>query len=181
VKEELKHAFAEKLLAAARLLLDRQGILPLELLAASQAILAADAIFKAPAPPIDGANATGAPIKVPSRPINLSTPLDYLSWPPVTGTSMRTQNVLYQNGVVLIGELVQFSDQRLLQMRNFGRKSFKYITGFLDGFGLHTGMILEAAELEMLQAARLEWKANHENEHTPAWARLSPRLMVGRP
>lgn len=54
--------------------------------------------------------------------------------------SVRAENRLSDEGIVLIGELVQLTPEKLLCVRNFGRKSLKEIEEELDHRGLTLGM-----------------------------------------
>ena len=44
-------------------------------------------------------------------------------WP----LSVRTQNCLLNKGIIFIGDLISYSKLELLNMKNFGRKSFNEI------------------------------------------------------
>ena len=62
-----------------------------------------------------GRPATAAPPQLP--PNMLDMPIEELDLP------MRAYNSLKRNNIVKVGQLLQLSDDDLLRMRNFGRKS----------------------------------------------------------
>ena len=49
---------------------------------------------------------------------------------------MRSYNCLKREGVNTVGELVQRSEQELMDIRNFGQKSIDEVKGKLDELGL---------------------------------------------
>jgi DNA-directed RNA polymerase subunit alpha len=57
--------------------------------------------------------------------------------------SSRAQNCLQAAGIKYVGELVQRTEQDLMKMKNFGRKSLKEIKDSLAERGLSLGMRLE--------------------------------------
>ena len=56
-------------------------------------------------------------------------------WP----LSVRTQNCLLNKGIIFIGDLISYSKLELLNMKNFGRKSFNEIEPFLEKNSLSLG------------------------------------------
>jgi DNA-directed RNA polymerase subunit alpha len=54
--------------------------------------------------------------------------------------SVRSQNCLKNANIQIIAELVQKTEQDILQTKNFGRKSLNEIKEVLKGMGLHLGM-----------------------------------------
>jgi DNA-directed RNA polymerase subunit alpha len=54
--------------------------------------------------------------------------------------SVRSANCLKNANIQYIGELVQKTEQEILQTKNFGRKSLNEIKEVLEGMGLHLGM-----------------------------------------
>lgn len=50
--------------------------------------------------------------------------------------SMRTMNCLRRGGITTVGELISKKPKELLQLRNFGQKSFQEIQDRLEGMGL---------------------------------------------
>ncbi len=54
--------------------------------------------------------------------------------------SVRATNCLKNANIKTIGELVQKTEQEILQMKNFGRKSLSEIKEVLAGMGLHLGI-----------------------------------------
>ena len=61
--------------------------------------------------------------------------------------SLRTSNCLKALGIKSIAELVQYSEQELLRMPNFGRKSLNEIKEELSMMGLGFGMNLTKVKL----------------------------------
>ncbi len=57
--------------------------------------------------------------------------------------SVRSANCLKNANILTIGELVQKTEQEILQMKNFGRKSLNEIKSVLEEMGLHLGMNVE--------------------------------------
>ena len=55
--------------------------------------------------------------------------------------SVRSQNVLKNEGIKTLGELVRWSEARLLRHPNFGRKSLREVNEELARFNLRLGMI----------------------------------------
>jgi DNA-directed RNA polymerase subunit alpha len=49
---------------------------------------------------------------------------------------VRSYNCLKREGVNTVGELVQRSEQELMDIRNFGQKSIDEVKGKLDELGL---------------------------------------------
>jgi DNA-directed RNA polymerase subunit alpha len=58
--------------------------------------------------------------------------------------SVRSQNCLKNANIQYIVELVQKTEQEILQTKNFGRKSLNEIKEVLEGMGLRLGMDIEA-------------------------------------
>jgi DNA-directed RNA polymerase subunit alpha len=54
--------------------------------------------------------------------------------------SVRSANCLKNANIQYISELVQKTEQDILQTKNFGRKSLNEIKEVLKGMGLHLGM-----------------------------------------
>ncbi len=54
--------------------------------------------------------------------------------------SVRSANCLRAARLRTLGDLVQKSEQEMLQYRNFGKKSLKEIEDLIEGMGLHFGM-----------------------------------------
>jgi DNA-directed RNA polymerase subunit alpha len=54
--------------------------------------------------------------------------------------SVRSANCLRAARIRTLGDLVQKSEQEMLQYRNFGKKSLKEIQDLIEGMGLHFGM-----------------------------------------
>lgn len=50
--------------------------------------------------------------------------------------SLRTENVLYAEGIATLCELSQKTSQQLLEIRNFGRKSLREVCDVLAEHGL---------------------------------------------
>ncbi|HSW27873.1 MAG TPA: DNA-directed RNA polymerase subunit alpha [Longimicrobiales bacterium] len=60
--------------------------------------------------------------------------------------SVRSRNSLQKENIRTLGDLVQRSEDDMLQIENFGKKSLKEISDFLEEHGLRFGMMLEAGE-----------------------------------
>ena len=60
--------------------------------------------------------------------------------------SVRSRNSLQKESIRTLGDLVQRSEDSMLQIENFGKKSLKEISDFLEEHGLHFGMQLEQGE-----------------------------------
>jgi len=57
--------------------------------------------------------------------------------------SVRSANCLKNANIQYIGELVQKTEQEILQTKNFGRKSLNEIKEVLEGMGLYLGMDID--------------------------------------
>lgn len=60
--------------------------------------------------------------------------------------SVRSRNSLQKENIRTLGDLVQRSEEEMLQIENFGKKSLKEISDFLEEHGLHFGMMLEEGD-----------------------------------
>ena len=60
------------------------------------------------------------------------------------GFSIRTLNCLRFIGVEKVADLLQYSYNDLLKLRNFGKTSLREVIGFLEGNGLQPGMETES-------------------------------------
>jgi len=60
--------------------------------------------------------------------------------------SVRSRNSLQKENIRSLGDLVQRSEEDMLQIENFGKKSLKEISDFLQEHGLRFGMALEEGE-----------------------------------
>ena len=60
--------------------------------------------------------------------------------------SVRSRNSLQKENIRTLGDLVQRSEDEMLQIENFGKKSLKEISDFLEEHGLRFGMMLEEGE-----------------------------------
>lgn len=60
--------------------------------------------------------------------------------------SVRSRNSLQKESVSTLGDLVQRSEESMLQIENFGKKSLKEISDFLEEHSLRFGMQLEEGE-----------------------------------
>lgn len=54
----------------------------------------------------------------------------------------RLNNLLYDNGVIFVGDLVQWSEDKLLKIENMGKCSVEAIKEFLKNNGLELGMVI---------------------------------------
>jgi len=64
----------------------------------------------------------------------------------VAELSVRSRNSLQKENIRTLGDLVQRSEEDMLKIENFGKKSLKEITDLLDEHGLRFGMRLEEGE-----------------------------------
>jgi len=76
--------------------------------------------------------------------------------------SMRAYNCLRRSGLITIGQVLEKSEEELLALRNFGRKSYDELREKLDELGL---LPLDRGEEELFDAAPLD------AEETPILAR----------
>lgn len=60
--------------------------------------------------------------------------------------SVRSRNSLQKENIRTLGDLVRKSEDDMLQIENFGKKSLKEISDFLEEHGLRFGMALEAGD-----------------------------------
>lgn len=60
--------------------------------------------------------------------------------------SVRSRNSLQKENIRTLGDLVQKTEDDMLQIENFGKKSLKEISDFLEEHGLRFGMQLEEGE-----------------------------------
>jgi len=60
--------------------------------------------------------------------------------------SVRSRNSLQKENIRTLGDLVQRSEDDMLQIENFGKKSLKEISDFLEEHGLRFGMMLEEGD-----------------------------------
>jgi len=60
--------------------------------------------------------------------------------------SVRSRNSLQKENIRTLGDLVQRSEEDMLQIENFGKKSLKEISDFLEEHGLRFGMMLEEGD-----------------------------------
>jgi DNA-directed RNA polymerase subunit alpha len=60
--------------------------------------------------------------------------------------SVRSRNSLQKENIRTLGDLVQRSEDEMLQIENFGKKSLKEIADFLEEHGLRFGMQLEEGD-----------------------------------
>lgn len=84
------------------------------------------------------------------------------------GLSMRAYNCLRRSGLMTVGQVMEKSEDDLLNLRNFGRKSYDELREKLEEFGL-----LPRAAQEMMEAAPLD-----EGEEMPP-AMEAGELKVG--
>jgi DNA-directed RNA polymerase subunit alpha len=59
--------------------------------------------------------------------------------------SVRSKNCLDSENILTIGELVRFSEQELLKVRNFGKTSLKEVKSKLSALGLSLGLAVDEA------------------------------------
>jgi DNA-directed RNA polymerase subunit alpha len=73
--------------------------------------------------------------------------------------SVRSRNSLQKENIRTLGDLVQRSEDEMLQIENFGKKSLKEIADFLEEHGLRFGMQLERGDDGRLFFVEQEAKA----------------------
>jgi DNA-directed RNA polymerase subunit alpha len=73
--------------------------------------------------------------------------------------SVRSRNSLQKENIRTLGDLVQRSEEDMLQIENFGKKSLKEIADFLEEHGLRFGMQLEQGDDGRLFFVEQEAKA----------------------
>jgi DNA-directed RNA polymerase subunit alpha len=59
---------------------------------------------------------------------------------------VRSRNSLQKENIHTVRDLVQRTEQQMLSIDNFGKKSLQEISDFLAGHGLHFGQELEQGE-----------------------------------
>jgi DNA-directed RNA polymerase alpha subunit len=64
----------------------------------------------------------------------------------VAELSVRSRNSLQKENIRTLGDLVQRSEDEMLNIENFGKKSLKEISDLLDEHGLRFGMQLEEGD-----------------------------------
>ena len=72
--------------------------------------------------------------------------------------SVRSINCLQNANIETIGELVQKTEQEMLQTKNFGRKSLNEIKAILENLGLYLGMNLDNIPLDASNTSGLREK-----------------------
>jgi DNA-directed RNA polymerase subunit alpha len=87
-------------------------------------------------PPVPGAVRVPQPLKELFR-----RPIDELA-----ELSVRSVNSLKKEDIITLGDLVQRSEEQMLNIENFGIKSLEEIRQFLNEHNLHFGMKLEKGE-----------------------------------
>jgi len=72
--------------------------------------------------------------------------LFYRSIEDLAELSVRSRNSLQKESIRTLGELIQKSEDEMLKIENFGKKSLKEIQDFLAGHGLRLGMEFREAD-----------------------------------
>ena len=75
----------------------------------------------------------------------LLKPIDVLEF------SVRAHNCLLKAGIKRIIDLVNLSEDEVLHIKNFGRRSFEEVAEGLKAFGLSFGMNIKESDLKKLQ------------------------------
>jgi DNA-directed RNA polymerase alpha subunit len=92
--------------------------------------------------PTDGAAPAPGAVRVPAPLRDLfARPIDELA-----ELSVRSVNSLKKENIITLGDLVQRSEDQMLNIENFGIKSLEEIRQFLNEHNLHFGMKLEQGE-----------------------------------
>ncbi|MBI4539280.1 MAG: DNA-directed RNA polymerase subunit alpha [Gemmatimonadetes bacterium] len=90
-----------------------------------------------------------APTKLPAGAVEVPERMRDLFFRPIEDLaelSVRSRNSLQKENIRTLGELVQKTEQEMLDISNFGKKSLKEIADFLEEHSLRFGMKLGAAE-----------------------------------
>ena len=64
----------------------------------------------------------------------------------VAEISVRSRNALQQKSIHTVGDLIKMTEEDMLGIQNFGKKSLSELYDILDGHGLHFGMKMERGE-----------------------------------
>jgi DNA-directed RNA polymerase subunit alpha len=92
--------------------------------------------------PTAASGAAGGAVRVPSPLRDLfRRPIDELA-----ELSVRSVNSLKKENIITLGDLVQRSEDQMLNIENFGIKSLEEIREFLKDHNLHFGMKLEEGQ-----------------------------------
>jgi DNA-directed RNA polymerase subunit alpha len=92
--------------------------------------------------PADGAAPSPGAVRVPAPLRDLfARPIDELA-----ELSVRSVNSLKKENIITLGDLVQRTEDQMLNIENFGIKSLEEIRQFLNEHNLHFGMKLEKGE-----------------------------------
>ncbi len=84
-------------------------------------------------------------------------PLDLLLKPiDVLEFSVRAQNCLVQAGIKHVIDLVNLTEDQVLKIKNFGRKSYEEVKEGLGAYGLSFGMHIKESDIKKLQERELE-------------------------
>jgi DNA-directed RNA polymerase subunit alpha len=83
--------------------------------------------------------------------------------------SVRSRNSLQKENIHTVRDLVQRTEQQMLAIDNFGKKSLQEISDFLAGHGLRFGSSLEADD-----AGTLWWVVRDENNEQSGGADSAP-------
>jgi DNA-directed RNA polymerase subunit alpha len=62
--------------------------------------------------------------------------------------SVRAHNCLLEQGIKRVIDLVNLTDEDVLKIKNFGRKSLREVKEILSAFGLHLGMNVKELDLK---------------------------------
>lgn len=62
--------------------------------------------------------------------------------------SVRAHNCLVGAGIKRVIDLVNLTDEDVLKIKNFGRKSLREVKEILGAFGLHLGMNIKELDLK---------------------------------
>lgn len=64
--------------------------------------------------------------------------------------SVRAHNCLVSHGIKRVIDLVNLTDEEILKIKNFGRKSLREVKEILKAFGLHLGMNIKELDLKRM-------------------------------
>jgi DNA-directed RNA polymerase subunit alpha len=105
--------------------------------------------------PTDGAASAPGAVRVPAPLRDLfARPIDELA-----ELSVRSVNSLKKENIITLGDLVQRTEDQMLNIENFGIKSLEEIRQFLNEHNLHFGMTLETGDdgdLYLIEGGQLD-------------------------
>jgi len=103
--------------------------------------------------------------------------------------SMRAYNCLRRSGLMTVGQVLEKSEEELLSLRNFGRKSYDELKDKLNELGLlpaeRPAEVMEAPPLEEGESPIIARPAvdvvDRRRRHAARAPRLKPHHRIARP